>query len=52
MHSIMGGEYPGPGAQIGVAMSFGYIAAMHAAQSETARHESDRESAQASAADQ
>ena len=31
MQSIMGGEYPGPGAQIGIAMAFGYIAAMQAA---------------------
>jgi 3-oxosteroid 1-dehydrogenase len=31
MQSIMGGEYPGPGAQIGIAMAFGYLAAMHAA---------------------
>jgi len=31
MQSIMGGEYPGPGAQIAIAMTFGYIAALHAA---------------------
>jgi len=32
MQSIMGGEYPGPGTQIGIAMTFAYLAARHAAQ--------------------
>ncbi len=31
MHSVMGGEYPGPGSQLGLGMTFGYLAARHAA---------------------
>ena len=30
-YSIMGGEYPGGGCQVGAGMAFGYIAALHAA---------------------
>jgi hypothetical protein len=33
MHSPLGGEYPGAGAQIGPAMSFAFVAARHAARS-------------------
>ena len=31
MHSVMGGEYPGAGSQLGLAMAFGYVAARDAA---------------------
>jgi succinate dehydrogenase/fumarate reductase flavoprotein subunit len=31
MHSPFGGEYPGAGAQLALAMTFGYVAARHAA---------------------
>ncbi len=31
MHSVMGGEYPGAGSQLGLGMTFGYLAARRAA---------------------
>ncbi|MES2980547.1 MAG: FAD-dependent oxidoreductase [Pseudomonadota bacterium] len=33
MHSVMGGQYPAPGITLGPALTFGWRAAMHAAQS-------------------
>jgi len=34
-HSAFGGQYPGAGAQLGLAMVFAYLAAMHAAGGES-----------------
>ena len=36
MHSVMNGQYPGPGITLGPALVFGYVAAMHATQARSA----------------
>lgn len=37
-HSIMASEYPGAGCQVGAGLTFGYLAARHAARREPAQH--------------
>jgi succinate dehydrogenase/fumarate reductase flavoprotein subunit len=46
MHSPMGGEYPGAGAQLGPGMTFAYLAAQHAVRERIARFESGARTAE------
>lgn len=44
MHSVMGGEYPGAGAQLGPGMTFAWLAALHAAGKQR-QHDTERRAA-------
>jgi hypothetical protein len=44
MHSVMGGEYPGAGAQLGPGMTFAWLAALHAAGKQR-QHDMERRAA-------